>query len=286
MHQVNNQAGKNVLYVVATPIGNLGDITLRALEVLKQVDLIAAEDTRLSGSMLKHFGISAKLISVREHNEAAGAQKIIEALHQGHSVALITDAGTPAVSDPGARVVNAVRAAGLNVVPIPGANAAVAALSASGINAPHFLFYGFLPSKSGERQRALETLKSLPYTLVFYEAPHRIIETVEDLLSILGGERELLFARELTKTFEQIHVCSLHEAGAWLNADPNHQRGEFVLIVSGATQDATTGAGEATLKILLRELPASQAAKLAAQISGEKKNALYALAQQLKNESE
>ena len=250
------------------------------------MDLIAAEDTRLSGSMLKHFGISAKLISVREHNEAAGAQKIIEALHQGHSVALITDAGTPAVSDPGARVVSAVRAAGLSVVPIPGANAAVAALSASGINAPHFLFYGFLPSKSGERQRALETLKSLPYTLVFYEAPHRIIETVEDLLLILGGERELLFARELTKAFEQIYVCPLHEAGAWLNADPNHQRGEFVLIVSGATQDATTGAGEATLKILLRELPASQAAKLAAQISGEKKNALYALAQQLKNESE
>ncbi len=286
MHQVNNQAGKNVLYVVATPIGNLGDITLRALEVLKQVDLIAAEDTRLSGSMLKHFGISAKLISVREHNEAAGAQKIIEALQKGQTVALITDAGTPAVSDPGARVVSAVRAAGLSVVPIPGANAAVAALSASGINAPHFLFYGFLPPKSGERQRALESLKALPYTLVFYEAPHRIIATVEDLLLILGGERELLFGRELTKAFEQIHLCPLSEASAWLNADANHQRGEFVLIVTGASQDASTGAGERILKTLLRELPASQAAKLAAEISGEKKNALYALAQQLKSESE
>ena len=284
MHQVNNQAGKNVLYVVATPIGNLGDITLRALEVLKKVDLIAAEDTRLSGSMLKHFGISAKLISVREHNEAAGAQKIIEALQKGQAVALITDAGTPAVSDPGARVVSAVRAAGLSVVPIPGANAAVAALSASGMNAPHFLFYGFLPPKSGERQRALETLKALPYTLVFYEAPHRIIATVEDLLAILGGERELLFARELTKAFEQMHICPLHEAGAWLTADPNHQRGEFVLIVTGASQEATDGAGERILKTLLRELPASQAAKLAAEISGEKKNALYALAQQLKSE--
>ena len=259
---------------------------MRALEVLKQVDLIAAEDTRLSGSMLKHFGISTKLISVREHNEEAGAQKIIEALQKGQSVALITDAGTPAVSDPGARVVSAVRAAGLSVVPIPGANAAVAALSASGINAPHFLFYGFLPPKSGERQRALETLKALPYTLVFYEAPHRIIATVEDLHSILGGERELLFARELTKAFEQMHICPLGEAGAWLHADPNHQRGEFVLIVTGASQNATDGAGERILKTLLRELPASQAAKLAAQISGEKKNALYALAQQLKSESE
>lgn len=236
--------------------------------------------------MLKHFGISAKLISVREHNEAAGAQKIIEALQQGQAVALITDAGTPAVSDPGARVVSAVRAAGLNVVPIPGANAAVAALSVSGLNAPHFLFYGFLPPKSGERQRALETLKSLPYTLVFYEAPHRIYAAIEDLCAILGGERELLFARELTKAFEQIHACRLGEASTWLDADPNHQRGEFVLMVSGASQDATAGAGERILKILLRDLPASQAAKLAAEISGEKKNALYALAQQLKSASE
>lgn len=236
--------------------------------------------------MLKHFGIGAQLISVREHNEAAGAQKIIEALQQGQTVALITDAGTPAVSDPGARVVSAVRAAGLSVVPIPGANAAVAALSASGITAPHFLFYGFLPSKSGERQRALGTLQALPYTLVFYEAPHRILATVADLHSILGGEREILFARELTKAFEQMHLCPLHAASAWLTADANHQRGEFVLIVTGANQDASTGEGERILKTLLRELPASQAAKLAAQISGEKKNALYALAQQLKSESE
>ena len=260
----------------------MGDITLRALEVLKQVDLIAAEDTRLSGAMLRHFGISAKLISVREHNEEAGAQKIIEVLRNGHNVALITDAGTPAVSDPGARVVAAVRAAGLAVVPIPGANAAVAALSASGLNAPHFLFYGFLPAKSGERQRALETLKALPYTLVFYEAPHRITETIDDLLAILGGEREIMFARELTKAFEQIQICPLSEAGAWLSADPNHQRGEFVLIVSGSTQDASLGAGERVLKILLGELSASQSAKLAAQISGEKKNALYEMALQLK----
>ena len=252
--------------------------------MLKQVDLIAAEDTRLSGCMLKHFGISARLISVREHNEEAGALKIIEALRGGQNVALITDAGTPAVSDPGARVVAAVRAAGLGVVPIPGANAAVTALSASGITAPHFLFYGFLPAKCGERQRALETLKSLPYTLVFYEAPHRIGETIDDLRAILGGEREIMFARELTKTFEQIQVCSLDDAAGWLGADSNHRRGEFVLIVSGATQGASIGVGERVLKILSLELPASQAAKLAAQISGEKKNALYALALQLKKE--
>lgn len=274
---------EGLLYVVATPIGNLGDITLRALEVLKQVDLIAAEDTRLSGHLLRHFGIAAKLISVRAHNEETGALKIIEALHSGHSVALITDAGTPAVSDPGSRVVAAVRGAGLPVVPIPGANAAVAALSVSGLNAPHFLFYGFLPAKSGERRTALEALKALPYALVFYEAPHRITDTVDDLLAVLGQGREVVFARELTKAFEQIQVCALSEASAWLSADANRQRGEFVLIVSGATQDAAAGAGARVLKILLKELPASQAAKLAAQISGEKKNALYELALQLKN---
>ena len=273
---------EGLLYVVATPIGNLGDITLRALEVLKQVDLVAAEDTRLTGNLLKHFGIAAKLISVREHNEQAGALKIIEALHAGLSVALVTDAGTPAVSDPGARAVAAVRAAGLRVVPIPGANAAVTALSASGLAAPHFLFYGFLPAKTGERRAALEALKTLPYALVFYEAPHRITDTVADLTAILGDEREIVLARELTKTFEQIQVCALSEASAWLSSDTNHQRGEFVLIVSGATAPADAGAGERALKILLKELPASQAAKLAAQISGEKKNALYALALKLR----
>ncbi len=273
---------EGLLYVVATPIGNLGDITLRALEVLKRVDLVAAEDTRLTGNLLRHFGIGAKLISVREHNEQAGALKVIAALREGLSVALVTDAGTPAVSDPGARVVAAVRAADLPVVPIPGANAAVTALSASGLAAPHFLFYGFLPAKAGERRSALETLKALPYALVFYEAPHRIGDTVADLATLLGETREIVFARELTKAFEQIHVCPLGEAAAWLSSDPNHGCGEFVLIVSGATEAAATGAGERELKILLQELPASQAAKLAAQISGEKKNALYALALKLR----
>jgi 16S rRNA (cytidine1402-2'-O)-methyltransferase len=283
LHQENNQAGKNVLYVVATPIGNLQDITLRALEVLKQADLIAAEDTRVTGNLLKHFGIASKLISVREHNEQAGALKIIDALRAGHNVALTTDAGTPAVSDPGARVVAAVRAAGFTVIPIPGANAAVAALSAAGFNAPHFLFYGFLPAKGGERRTALLSLRALPFTLVFYEAPHRVSDTVADLLTTFGPDREIVFARELTKAFEQIHACPLVDAPAWLARDTNHERGEFVLIVSGALpQDQSDVEAQRVLEILLAELPVKQAAKLAAQLTGAKKNALYELALRLR----
>ncbi|MBI5752680.1 MAG: 16S rRNA (cytidine(1402)-2'-O)-methyltransferase [Hydrogenophilales bacterium] len=272
-----------LLYVVATPIGNLGDITLRALEVLKQVDLIAAEDTRVTGNLLKHFGVAAKLISVREHNEQAGALKIIDALRAGHNVALATDAGTPAVSDPGARVVAAVRAAGLSVMPIPGANAAVAALSAAGFNTPHFLFYGFLPAKGGERRTALQALLALPYTLVFYEAPHRVADTVADLVTVFGGEREIVFARELTKTFEEIHNCALSEAVAWISADANRERGEYVLIVSGAAeQEKSAVETQRVLEVLLSELPVKQAAKLAAQITGAKKNQLYELALKLR----
>ena len=283
MHQENNRAGKNVLYVVATPIGNLQDITLRARDVLKQADLIAAEDTRVTGNLLKHFGIVAKLISVREHNEQAGALKIIDALRAGHAVALVTDAGTPAVSDPGARVVAAVRAAGLTVIPIPGANAAVAALSAAGFNTPHFLFYGFLPAKGGERRTALLSLLTLPYTLVFYEAPHRVVDTVADLVTVFGNTREIVFARELTKTFEEIHACVLSEANAWLAADANRERGEYVLIVSeAAEQEKSAVEIQRVLEILLAELPVKQAAKLAAQITGEKKNALYELALKIK----
>jgi len=273
--------------VVATPIGNLGDITLRALEILKRVDLIAAEDTRVTGHLLQYFGVTAKLLSVREHNEAAGAAKIIAALQAGQQVALVTDAGTPAVSDPGARVVAAVRAADLSVVPIPGANAAIAALSASGLTSPHFLFYGFLPAKAGERRRALETIQSLPYTLVFYEAPHRVQETVADLLAVLGPMREIVFARELTKTFEQIHQCGLGEASAWLAGDPNRLRGEFVLILSGAElQEPGAAEAQRVLEILLDELPVKQAAKLAAQLTGGKKNAMYDMALRLRKQVE
>lgn len=269
------------LYVVATPIGNLGDITLRALEILKQVDIVAAEDTRLTGNLLKHFCVGAKLLSVREHNELAGAQKILEALRAGLSVALVTDAGTPGISDPGARAVAAVRAGGGHIVPIPGPSAFAAALSIAGLESPQCLFYGFLPPKTGERRTALATLETLPYTLIFYEAPHRILDTVADLYAVFGANRTLVFARELTKTFEQIHVCPLVDAQAWLEADAQRQRGEFVLLLSAAIVTKDNHEGERVLRLLLDVLPASQAVKLAAQISGVKKNTLYELALQI-----
>lgn len=273
--------------MVATPIGNLGDITLRALEVLRQVDVVAAEDTRDSARLLNHYGIATKLIAVHEHNERSAGAKVLDLLVGGQSVALISDAGTPAVSDPGAHLVAAVRAAGYKVIPLPGPNAAVTAISAAGRPEPHFLFYGFLPHGGSERRRALETLKEQPWLLVFYESPHRILASIADLAAVLGGERLITFARELTKLFETIHTLPLGEALVWLEADPNRQKGEFVLLVSGAPpiQDQGIGvAAQQTLKVLLAELPLKQAVKLAAEISGEKKNALYELALAWKKE--
>jgi len=273
------------LYVVATPIGNLSDITLRALEVLAAADTIAAEDTRNTRHLLQHHGISdARLLALHQHNERGAAEKVIALLQQDKSVALVTDAGTPAVSDPGAVLVEAVRAAGFRVIPVPGASAAVAALSASGLSAPHFLFYGFLPNKSGARRTALQALAEHPYTLVFYEAPHRILECVEDLQAVLGNEREIVFAREITKLFESIYRCRLGEALAWLNSDPNNQRGEFVLLVSGAPQEtgAIDAEAERILKLLLKDLPLKQAVQLAAQITGTGRNELYQHALSLK----
>jgi 16S rRNA (cytidine1402-2'-O)-methyltransferase len=272
-------AGKGQLYVVATPIGNLDDITFRALDVLRRVDWVAAEDTRVTAQLLKHLGLSKPLRSVREHNERTGAQTICEALARGENVALVTDAGTPGVSDPGARVVAAVRAAGFRVVPIPGASALTTALSVAGCDEPHVLFYGFLPAKSGERRTELAKLKGLPYLLVFFESPHRIRATLADLAAQLGEGRRLVILRELTKLFEDIHVCSLGEAADWLAADANRLRGEFVLIVSGAPPQ-TAGEAEArrVLEVLLRELPGSQAARLAAAITGMSRKTLYELA--------
>lgn len=278
-------SGNGTLYVVATPIGNLQDITLRALDILKTADIVAAEDTRNTAHLLGHFGVSSKLVALHEHNERAAAPRIIEALQAGKTIALVSDAGSPGISDPGAILVRAVRAAGLSVVPLPGPSALICALSAAGLDAPHFLFYGFLPSKPALRRKELDNLKTLPYTLAFYEAPHRIVETVADLLQILGGEREITFARELTKLFESIHSCSLAEALDWLAGDPNRQRGEFVLLVSGAPVTENAGISDEAkhiLQTLLSELPLKQAVKLAAEISGEKKNALYDLALQLK----
>ncbi len=286
MHIKARQKLECALYVVATPIGNLSDITLRALEVLESADTIAAEDTRNTRHLLQHHGIGdARLLALHQHNERGAAEKVIALLQQGQNVALVTDAGTPAVSDPGAVLVDEVRTAGFRVIPIPGASAAVAALSASGLSAPHFLFYGFLPNKSGARRTALQTLVQHPYTLVFYEAPHRILECTEDLQAVFGNERDIVFAREVTKLFESIHRCKLGEALDWLNRDPNNQRGEFVLLVSGAPaesegMDAET---ERILKLLLKDLPLKQAVQLAAQITGGGRNELYQHALSLKS---
>lgn len=267
------------LYVVATPIGNLADISRRAIDVLSQVDVIAAEDTRVTQKLLTALAIKTRLISVREHNEAREAERIIAWLREGKSVAQVSDAGTPSVSDPGAVLVDAVRQAGLKVVPIPGANAAVAALSASGFTQAQFLFYGFLPPKSGQRKSALEALREQIATLAFYEAPHRIVECVDDLLTVFGPERQIVLARELTKTFEQIHRCPLGEAPAWLAADSNHQRGEFVLLLAGAPEAAADEEIPAealrVLTILLAELPVKQASSLAAEITGANRKKLY-----------
>jgi 16S rRNA (cytidine1402-2'-O)-methyltransferase len=271
------------LYVVPTPLGNLADLTRRAEDVLRQVPWVAAEDTRHSGPLLKQLGSSARTLPAHRHNEHEAAARIVERLQAGESVALISDAGTPGISDPGARVVAAVRAAGCRVVPLPGPCAAVTALSASGLVDEHFLFYGFLPSKGGQRRQAIAALREQPAALVFYEAPHRVLETVADLAAGLG-ERTLVVARELTKLFESIHSCPLGEALAWLEADANRQRGEFVLIVSGAPAGADDGEGERVLQLLLADgLPVKQAAKLAAAITGAAKNALYERALALKS---
>ena len=277
------------LYVVATPIGNLGDITLRALAVLKSVDLVAAEDTRHSGQLLARLGISAKFVALHEHNEQHATPRLIEDMLAGKRVALITDAGTPAISDPGTLLVAAAHAAGVRVVPVPGASAVVCALSAAGIVAPNWLFYGFLPAKANHRRSTLETLATLPYAMVFYEAPHRIIECVADLVLILGGDRRITFARELTKVFESIHSLPLADAPVWLAADANRQRGEFVLIVEGAK--ATEGNVEQqqlrdTLTVLLDELPLKQAAHIAAKLTGIKKNTCYKLALSMRDSAD
>lgn len=275
------------LYVVATPIGNMGDITLRALQVLKNADAIAAEDTRTSAPLLSHHGIATRLFAAHEHNEARAAARIIELLREGKRVALISDAGTPAISDPGAHIVEAVRAAGFAVVPIPGPNAAAAALSAAGFEGP-FHFAGFLPPKSAARRAALRELAGLPATLVMYEAPHRILDLAADLAAECAPERPLVLARELTKRFESIHATTVGEAAAWLQGDANRQRGEFVVLLQAPLarkgEDALDAEAERVLALLLAELPVKSAARLAAEITGAPRKALYARALQLKED--
>lgn len=256
--------------------------------MLAAADAVAAEDTRNTAHLLSHHGIAAnRLMAVHQHNERGASEKIVSMLQAGQSVAFVSDAGTPAVSDPGALLVQAVLAAGLRVIPVPGASAAVAALSASGLSAPHFLFYGFLPNKSAARRSALQELAAHPCTLVFYEAPHRIVECVTDLHAVLGGERRIVLAREVTKLFETIHSCRLDEAEAWLQSDSNQQRGEFVVLVSGAEpQQGLPAEALSTLTLLLEELPLKQAVQLAAKISGANRSELYQEALRMKEATE
>lgn len=273
------------LYVVATPIGNLGDISPRALDTLRRVDLIAAEDTRHSGQMLARLGISTRLTALHLHNETEAAPRLIEQLRAGHHIALISDAGTPAISDPGAVLVGLAHASGITVSPIPGPSAALAAVSVSGLLHPGWLFYGFLPARPAARRSALAALAETPWTLVFYEAPHRIAECVADLHAAFG-ERQLLLARELTKLHESVHRLPLSQATAWLAADEQRRMGEFALVVEGAPpRDDTLKAAEQldqTLSVLLDYLPVSQAAQAAARLTGAKKNLCYQRALQLR----
>jgi 16S rRNA (cytidine1402-2'-O)-methyltransferase len=269
----------SALYVVATPLGNLRDVTLRALDVLASVDVIAAEDTRITARLLARHGIAARLLSVHEHNERRRAAEVLALLAAGKSVALVSDAGTPAVSDPGAALVRSVADAGFPVVPVPGPSAVIAALSASGIAAPQWLFCGFLPAAAPARRAALERVRDLPAALVFYEAPHRIAAAVDALAAVLDPEREIVVARELTKRFETIHRCRLGEASAWIAADPDRARGEFVLVLASPVAAVKEGDDDAaldrTLGVLLGELPLAQAVRLAVKLTGAPRNRLY-----------
>ena len=280
------------LYIVATPIGNLSDMTPHAIDVLKQVAIIACEDTRTSGKLLSHFGIHTKdnsseanapkahnkLWAYHEHNSAIQTPKIIEMIQQGHSVALISDAGTPLVSDPGYQLVQAAHAAGVRVSPVVGASAAIGALSVAGLPSDRFSFIGFLPAKTHGRQKQLTALTTRTETLIFYEAPHRILASVADTAAIFGADREVAFCRELTKTFETVHKSTLGNLIEFVKADDNQQRGEIVLVVAGdhTAQDADDiSVHDALLQRLLEDLSVKKAADLAADITGLKKNALY-----------
>jgi len=271
-------AQQGTLYVVATPIGNLLDISARALEVLRAVSLVAAEDTRHSRKLLAHYGIGTPLVALHEHNERDITQRLLQRLAAGDDIALISDAGTPLISDPGFYLVRAVRQARARVVPVPGASALIAALSVAGLPTDRFYFEGFLPSRQAARRQRLQELRAVPVTLVFYESSHRICACLADMAAVFGAEREATLARELTKTFETIRHGTLGELLAWVEADSNQQKGEFVVLVQGApaADPAVIDAAAAqVLEVLLAELPLRQAAVLAAKITGLPKNRLY-----------
>jgi 16S rRNA (cytidine1402-2'-O)-methyltransferase len=277
----------STLYVVATPIGNLADISLRALHVLARVDVVACEDTRHTQQLLRAYGLDrpgSQLLAVHQHNEAEAAHNVLDRLGQGQRVAYVSDAGTPAISDPGARLVAAVRQAGFRVMPLPGASSVTTALSASGMTGDSgFVFAGFLSSKATERQLAVQKLAQESRAVVLLEAPHRI-EALAQALAVLG-QRRVTLGRELTKQFEQIETLPAQDLSAWLAEKPERLRGEFVLVLHDAPVDDATGEGLRVLQLLLPELPLKTAVKLAAEISGESKNTLYDLALALKKSS-
>ena len=265
------------LYIVATPIGNLNDITLRAIEILKKVDIVAAEDTRHSGLLLQHLGIKAKLFALHDHNEQEKSQLLIEKLKSGVSIALISDAGTPLINDPGYHLVKACRENEINVVPIPGACAAIAALSVAGLPSDKFSYEGFLPAKSKARQDYLMTLVNETRTMIFYESTHRLLDTLHDMQTVFGADKQIVLAKELTKTWETIVSYPMTQLINWLNEDIARQKGEFVLIVEGHTKTDTDIDPNVihTLKLLTKELPLKKAAAITAEIYGLKKNQLY-----------
>lgn len=274
-----------VLYIVPTPIGNLQDMTLRAIEILKSVQLIAAEDTRHSLPLLRNFSIQTPLFSLHDHNEREKSDVLLNKLKQGESIALISDAGTPLISDPGYFLVKEARNAGIKVVPIPGPCAAIVALSAAGLPTDRFIFEGFLPGKNQARLNKLKELRDETRTLIFYEAPHRVLEVLENMRDVFGAERIVVIARELTKTFETIYSAPLSKLVEWVAQDENQQRGEIVLLVQGAEPVAQSElfSSQKLLSVLLAELPLKQAVDLAVKLTGEKKNVLYELALKLKN---
>ncbi|RDH81341.1 MAG: 16S rRNA (cytidine(1402)-2'-O)-methyltransferase [endosymbiont of Galathealinum brachiosum] len=274
---------QGTLYVIATPIGNRADMGERAISVLKQVDLIAAEDTRHSKILLQHYNIDSSMLAYHDHNEEQMTPKLIQRLLAGDNIALISDAGTPLLSDPGYRLVKTAHEESIKVSPIPGACAAIAALSVSGIATDRFMFAGFPPHKQGARQSFYQEFEHQAATLVFYESSHRIVASVKDMQLVFGAERKVVLAREITKLFETVHSSTLGELPEWLQADNNQQKGEFVLVVDGVEVQMSPQSAELeqVLKILLEELPVKQASKMAAKITGMKKNQVYKLALEL-----
>ena len=278
----SNQSG--TLYIVATPIGNLGDMVPRAIETLQSVAVIACEDTRHSKKLLDHFRIEKPLMAYHDHSDGKSSSKILRHLASGDDIALISDAGTPLISDPGYRLVLAARQSGYQVVPIPGASAVISALSVAGLPTDKFRFMGFLPAKGSQRKKALAELSSVSDTMVFYEAPHRILDCLADAREVFGGEHPGFIAREISKTFETYLHGSLDQLLSQVEADSNQQRGEIVLVLAGAnrTGNSTSVDGEKVLGLLLAELPAAKAAALTAKISGGDKKQYYQMAMELK----